>query len=381
MKKGRKATISVHQYRLGRRELVSSAIALTGLAVATSLLSWGGAKAAPKLESLDPVDPDMYFGTTGSYFGGWPNGGVGGLKMSVDMPMMLADVKQFGLQGFEPYSVQIEQFLGDPMKLHAEADKTGVVIVDVGDLAVKRRVDASKAQQAGAGAYPWLGDEGNKVLIAEMIGFARNFLAPLHCDHWKTNMGARPPGGPSDDQLKGLADTLNEIGRQTIEVGVRLAPHPHIWGPMEREHEFRRIMELTDPKYVWLTLDTGHNVLGGMDPVKIVAEYFPRLAEVHLKDTYRKYRGNHSTPTRAQFAKKSLYTSLGVGGGVDFPGVFKVLRDRRFKGWAMFDIDAPRPGDRTGTVDDNIVVSVNYLRDKLHVKLPPPPAKGLFNQG
>ena len=36
---------------------------------------------------------------------------------------------------------------------------------------------------------------------------------------WKCNMGQRPAGGPSDDQLKRLADTLNEIGRQTIDDG------------------------------------------------------------------------------------------------------------------------------------------------------------------
>ena len=46
-------------------------------------------------------------------------------------------------------------------------------------------------------------------------------------------MGARPAGGPSDEQLKRLANTLNELGSKTIAMGVRLAPHPHIWGPLE----------------------------------------------------------------------------------------------------------------------------------------------------
>ena len=107
-------------------------------------------------------------------------------------------------------------------------------------------------------------------------------------------MGRRPPGGPSDDQLKRLADTLNEIGRQTIPMGIRLAPHPHIWGPLEREQEVRRAMDLTDPNYVWMTVDTGHIVLGGSDAAQIISDYFPRVAEVHLKDTYAKYRGNTS---------------------------------------------------------------------------------------
>jgi hypothetical protein len=55
---------------------------------------------------------------------------------------------------------------------------------------------------------------------------AHDFLAPCGCDHWKTNMGTRPQGVPSEDQLKMLAATLNEIGRQTIAFGVRLAPIP-----------------------------------------------------------------------------------------------------------------------------------------------------------
>ena len=166
-------------------------------------------------------------------------------------------------------------------------------------------------------------------------------------------------------------DTLNAIGRQTIAYGVRLAPHPHIWGPMEREHEVRTVMALTDPKYVWLTTDTGHLTLGGMDAVKIIGDYFPRIAEVHLKDTFPRYRGNKSTPTRAEFRKASVYHDLGSG-GVDFPAVMRVIRGRHFKGWVALDLDAPRPHDGTGSIDDNLADNIRYLRDRLHVRLPKP---------
>jgi inosose dehydratase len=193
------------------------------------------------------------------------------------------------------------------------------------------------------------------------------------------NMGQRPPGGPSDEQLKRLSDTLNEIGRQTIAMGVKLAPHPHIWGPLEREKDMRRTMELTDPKYVWMTADTGHLVLGGGDPAKIISDYFPRVAEVHLKDTYAKFRGNTSTPTQEEHKVASVYHNLG-GGGVDFPAVFKVLRDKHYKGWAIFDVDGPRKGDDgfdsiggnlDVAVDDYIAHNINYLRNVLGIKLPP----------
>ena len=72
------------------------------------------------------------------------------------------------------------------------------------------------------------------------LGVDREALQPLGCDHWKVNMGQRPAGGPSEEQLKRLANTLNELGAKTIAMGVRLSPHPHIWGPIEREKEMRR---------------------------------------------------------------------------------------------------------------------------------------------
>jgi sugar phosphate isomerase/epimerase len=288
---------------------------------------------------------------------------------------MLADVKHYGLEGFEPYAAQLGAFRDDPQALKRLAVQAGVAIASVGDLPARKGAPAIVAAN-----YPWLGGEGRDVLIAEMEACARDFLQPLAVDHWKNNMGLRPPGGPSDDQLKRLADTANEIGRRTIRYGVRLSLHPHLWGPMEREHEFRRVMELTDPALVHLILDTGHNVLGGMDVVKIADEFFPRITEFHLKDTFAKFRGNSATPSQeGHYRGPSVYASVGQGGGVDFPGVFAVMRKKRFKGWAVFDIDAPRVGDGTGTVDDNIAASVNYMRSALGVKLPPAKgADGLF---
>jgi len=319
-------------------------------------------------QGLDPQDGDIRFGTTGAVFGHWNRNaqGVSALQMSTDMRTVMADIKHFGLEGFEPYAAQITQYRDDPLALKRIADEAGIALASVGDLVARKGAPAIPAAQS-----PWLGGEGRDALIAEMEACARDFLQPLGIDHWKNNMGQRPAGGPSDDQLKHLADTANEIGRRTARHGVRLSLHPHIWGPMEREHEFRRVMELSDPAYVHLILDTGHNVLGGMDVVKMADEFFPRITEFHLKDTFAKFRGNNATPSQdAHYRGPSVYAAVGQGGGVDFPGVFAVLRRRRFKGWAVFDIDAPREGDGSGTVDDNVAASVNYLRTALGVKLP-----------
>jgi sugar phosphate isomerase/epimerase len=355
-----------------RREFISSALALSGAAVAASLLEsssmWGAAS-----QSLDPIDPYIRFGITGSLWGDWANGN---LRMSTDMPRIISDTARFGLQGIEPYSRQVAPFLSSPLALKRMCDAAGITLIDVGDLPPAQPAPGSAGGTLSPRPNPpnpWLDADGNAELIRAMVNFAHDFLAPCGCNHWKTNMGSRPEGGPTDDQLKTLANTLNEIGRQTIAFGVRLAPHPHIWGPMERDPEIRKVMALTDPRYVWLTADTAHLTLGGGDALQIIGDYFPRLAEVHMKDTYPRYRGNTATPTQAEHRKASLYHNLGAG-GVDFPAIFKVLRDRKFRGWVVYDLDAPRPGDGTGSIQDNLAVNINYLRNVLHVKLPPPHA-------
>jgi sugar phosphate isomerase/epimerase len=353
---------------LNRREFISSALKFSSGAFAAGVLGNSNALGATSSsESLDPIDPNIRYGITGALWGDWANGN---LRMSADMQQIIADTARFGLQGIEPYSGQVVQFLSDPLALKQMCDSAGIQLIDVGDLP---RLPASKpASTSHSSSNPWINKDGNADLIADAANFAHDFLAPCGCDHWKTNMGSRPQGGPSDDQLKFLADTLNEIGRQTITFGVRLAPHPHIWGPMEREHEMRTVLAHTDPKYVWLTADTAHLTLGGGDAVQIIRDYFPRIAEVHMKDTYPRYRGNTSTPTLAEHHQASLYHSLGVG-GVDFPALFKVLRGKRFKGWVVYDLDAPRPDDGTGSIQENLAANINYLRNLLHVNLPAPP--------
>ena len=343
------------EQRPRRRDLLASAAGMAGLAAFSSLLNPSSAKGATAHKSLDPVNPDILYGTTSSLW-----------RPYKDLEWGIKRVAYHGLQGIEPYADAIQPYRKEPLKLKKIFDDHGITMIDVSN--------GERGQSTN-----FIDKDQIPKTIADHVTFAREFLVPFGCTHYKANMGQRPPGGPSDDQLKRLADTLNEIGRQTIEMGIRIAPHPHTWGPMERESEIRRVMELTDPQYVWMTADTGHLVLGGCDAAEIINDYFDRVAEVHLKDTYAKYRGNTSTPTQEQHDEASIYHNLG-GGGVDFPSVFKVLRDRHFKGWAIFDLNSPRKGDdglealgdnMDVAVDDYLAHNVNYLRHVLGVKLPP----------
>ena len=218
------------EQRVPRREFMKSALAVSGVAAA-----------------------DILFGTTSSIWRQsiWRSGG-GAPEPEHDLAFWIKRVAELGLQGIEPYGDQIEKYRSNPMALKKLFDEAGITFID-----------ASNGEQGQSTNF--IDQDQIPKTIADHVAFARDFLQPLGADHWKVNMGARPPGGPSEEQLKRLADTLNELGRRTIAMGIRLAPHPHIWGPLEREKDMRRVMELTDPKYVWMTADTGHLELGGGD--------------------------------------------------------------------------------------------------------------------
>src|SRR5476649_2241105 len=134
---------------LNRRHFVMSTAALA-------------AAASPALAGLDPKDPDIKFGTTGSIFGVWPTAGTQpniAQRMSTDMPMMLADVKHYGLQGFEPYSGQVVQYLDNPLAFKKLLQESGVELASVGDMPRRPSDRAGDTAAPASGTapvqYPW----------------------------------------------------------------------------------------------------------------------------------------------------------------------------------------------------------------------------------
>ena len=155
-----------------------------------------------------------------------------------------------------------------------------------------------------------------------------------------------------------------------MDSGIKFAFHPHAWTLVERQPELDMMMELTDPKYVYLVLDTGHATLGGIDPVKVLRDYYPRIASMHLKDAEAQYNTAKGwkgpAPSEELHQKVNLYKRLGSG-GVDFPAVFQELRRRNYDGWVTMDFDMPRPGE--GTVEDDMNRHKKYLTEVLKGEL------------
>jgi inosose dehydratase len=182
------------------------------------------------------------------------------------------------------------------------------------------------------------------------------YVAYFGCKHLKVNLSQRVSSANlSAENGKILARNLNEVGKRTMDHGIKFAFHPHAWTLVERQPELDMMMELTDPKFVFLVLDTGHATLGGIDPVKALRDYYSRVASIHLKDAEAKYntaRGwRGPAPSEEEHKQVNLYKRLGSG-GVDFVALFDELRKRSYDGWVTMDFDMPRPGE--GTVEEDM---------------------------
>jgi sugar phosphate isomerase/epimerase len=304
----------------------------------TSLSSLGAAWGIP----LMAATPRIRIATSGFI---WQNEIEEGIRTTA----------RFGFHGIEPFRSHMTKYLDQPLALKKQLDAAGIALVT--------------CSNGGPGMSTNLIDKAETAkTIEDHDRFARDFIAHFGCKHFKINCGARPEKAPTADQLKTMADTLNAIGNRIAKYGLKLAPHPHIWSPLEREDEVARVMELTDPKVVGMVADTAHLNLGGMDPVKIMTKYWSRLTAVHFKDTEAKYRGfTGATPSREEHKRVNLYKNVGAGGGVDFPAIWKLLNDRGYQGWITLDLDPPRPGD--GSIEHNLEINKRYLVEKLRVSL------------
>ncbi|HEY0266324.1 MAG TPA: TIM barrel protein, partial [Rhizomicrobium sp.] len=190
------------------------------------------------------------------------------ISYGTDIEEAIAVGQRIGLPGIEPFRQNVVNYLDRPLALKKIMDDHGLKMVTC----------------SNGGGPDFSGDFHDPSVqaktVADHIKLARDFILPFgYCNHFKMNCGGRPKDREtSDEDIKVCADSLNKIGMETIKFGIRLAPHPHVGSLIELEHETRRLMELTDPRYVWLTTDTSHLTLGGMDPLQIMKDYWPLVA-------------------------------------------------------------------------------------------------------
>jgi inosose dehydratase len=144
-----------------------------------------------------------------------------------------------------------------------------------------------------------------------------------------------------------------------MDLGVPLGYHNHMGSLGESPAEVDRIMSESDQRYVKLELDIAHYQQGGGNPAKAIRQYADRLLFLHIKDL-------ESLATADDRGRAYHFVELGRG-KVDLPAVFAALKDVKFRGWAVIELD--NVTDQSRSPKESALISKKYLEEKLGMKI------------
>jgi inosose dehydratase len=272
---------------------------------------------------------------------------------------------------------------GDPFRGFAEAHRVGFNYVEAFATALhdfypqdaaglQKRIDAIGVRFAAitggaqGGSTRFEDPRERQTVIDNHLNVIR-FSKKFGCDHQKTNLGSRRPGGTTEEDLKNIAETVEMLGRRSFrEEGIPFGVHAHLGSQLQMENEIDYLMAHTDPEHVRFVLDTGHITMAGMDPVGLAKRLGKRVVEFHLKDTRPEDRGGtkHVPGKEVDMIKDPYFFPLGSG-GVDFPALKGYLDSIQWKGFLVVELDtspwrAPVESAR---------MSADYLRNTLGLSL------------
>ncbi|MFC4050497.1 TIM barrel protein [Actinomadura syzygii] len=158
-----------------------------------------------------------------------------------------------------------------------------------------------------------------------------------------------------------LLANLDRIAALAADAGVRAVLHPHVGTMVERADEVERVL---DGSGVPLCLDTGHLLIGGVDPVALAARAAGRVAHVHLKDVDAALADEvqRGEVRYTDAVRTGIYRPLGAG-DIDIAAIIGSLEGAGYDGWYVLEQDTvidhePAPG--AGPAGD-VRACVDYL--------------------
>lgn len=164
----------------------------------------------------------------------------------------------------------------------------------------------------------------------------------------------------TEAQWSTLLRNLDRIDRHARDRGVLATLHPHVGTLVENDSEVRRVLEGST---IPLTLDTGHLLAGGVDPVSLARCAARRVAHVHLKDVDADLADRVATGDVAYSTAvaSGLFRPLGTG-DVDIAALVDTLQRSGYDGWYVLEQDVMLEGEPAGegpVVD--VRTSLDYL--------------------
>ncbi len=159
--------------------------------------------------------------------------------------------------------------------------------------------------------------------------------------------------GSNLEELQGVCDYFNKVGKLAKEFGLMLGyhNHSHEYNVMDGQVIWEYMIEHTDPECVFFQMDVFWTTKGGKNPVEYLKKYPERIKMLHIKDEM----------------------VIGDSGEIDFEAIFKQFYAN---GYSDFVVEQEMPRgpegesreDRLARMWDGVAKSAAYLDAASFVK-------------
>ena len=164
------------------------------------------------------------------------------------------------------------------------------------------------------------------------------FVAALVQDeNWAT------PAPLDNDGWQRAGTQLRELTDLVAGEGLKLVLHPHVGTLVETAHDVERAIAHTDVPWCF---DTGHLLIGGVEPVQFIRDHSDRIGHVHLKDVNASLaeRVRAGELTLVQATQMGLFRPLGDG-DARLDEVIALLDQTGYERWLVLEQDLAITGE------------------------------------
>jgi inosose dehydratase len=171
-----------------------------------------------------------------------------------------------------------------------------------------------------------LAEAGGEMFVAAAVQDQRwSTPVPLDAEGWKR-----------------AGEHLHALAEQVSQDGLTLVLHPHADTVLETAQDIALALEHTGVPWCF---DTGHLVIGGVDPAQFVRDHADRIGHVHLKDVDAKLAEGVRAKRLplVQAVQAGLFKPLGEG-DARIDEVIRVLDDTGYERWLVLEQDVAITG-------------------------------------
>ena len=287
---------------------------------ALNAIPWFNVKADPS----DPDSDDLWL--------------VADPAFRADYPRVLAEIRE---SGFEVAMLEVleTQTLQDYARLVEEA---GLRLAP-GYASIGLPEDHGIVLAPGSAERAhWFDAVRRKAEESNYFGLSTVFLAPEIA--WipsavRAVEAAAVGAGFDAERLDRVVDMITEAAEVLAAEGVRAGLHNHVGTWIETEAEIDHVLGRVDAKLLGASLDIGHLLWAGADPIAVLSRHADRLLDLHIKDLNLEVaRTSRENPAPYRHAvDRGLFTEPGRG-DVDLAGILAALPDD-FGGWIIVEVD------------------------------------------